>query len=75
VNQPKKTPEELGREGWRLSATTGGDDLRRVLEMCSETGFEVYLETVLPQDCGDCAACFNDGNTVITRVYTRRRPA
>ena len=67
----RKTREELEKEGWKLASTTSGEHLRRILEMYKETGLEVYLEEVSPEECGGCTTCYVAGNETITRVYTR----
>jgi hypothetical protein len=67
----KKTREELEREGWKELSLTGGQHLKRVLEMSQELGFEVYLEEVGPMDCAECTSCYEQANEKIYRVYTR----
>lgn len=62
---------KLEVEGWRLTATTSGEHLKRTLEMCNELGFEVYTEEVTPEECGGCTICYAEGNEKIFRVYTR----
>jgi hypothetical protein len=65
--------EERKREGWTQVSITGGQHLQRTLEMCEEMGFEVYLEEVNPEECGECTICYKLGDETIYRVYTRPR--
>ena len=63
--------EKMDREGWKLASTSSGADLKRILEMYEELGFDVYTEEVTPEECGGCTTCFVAGNETITRIYTR----
>ena len=65
--------EKMEREGWKLASTTSGTHLKRNLEMYEELGFEVYLEEVTPEECGECTICYVGGNETITRIYTKIR--
>lgn len=60
------------REGWELATISGGDHLRRVTEMYRETGFEVCVEEVRPEDCIGCTECFKASGGPVFRVYKRR---
>ena len=66
-----KNKQELEREGWTLASITGGDHLKRTLEMYQELGIETYLEQVKSEDCNDCTACYSAGNEIVYRIYTR----
>jgi hypothetical protein len=70
MNQVVKTKQELEREGWRVASITGGDHLKRTLEMYQELGIEVYLEEVKPEECAGCTECYRLGNETIYRIYT-----
>ena len=65
------TKTEPEKEGWQLASTTGGQHLRRILEMYQELGFETYLEEVSPEECGGCTECYQAGNETIYRIYTK----
>ena len=67
-----KTKQELETEGWKLASVTGGDHLKRILEMYQELEIEVYLEEVRPEEYGGCTECFTAGNEAIYRIYTKR---
>lgn len=68
-----KTKQELETAGWKLASVTGGDHLKRTLEMYQELGIEVYLEEVKPEECGGCAECFTAANESIYRIYTQTK--
>ena len=70
-----KTKQELEAEGWKVASVTGGDHLKRTLEMYQELGIEVYLEKVEPEGCGGCTECFTAGNEIIYTIYTKRYPS
>ena len=63
--------DRLESEGWKLASTTSEQDLRRILEMYHELGFDVYTEKVTPEECGESTACYVAGNEAIYRIYTR----
>ena len=63
--------EKMEREGWVLSTTTSGEQLRRILEMYRELAFEVRVEEVTPQECGGCTVCYAAGGEPLCRVYTK----
>ncbi|MCX6009799.1 MAG: hypothetical protein NTW48_07195 [Chloroflexi bacterium] len=67
-----KTRQELEAEGWKVASVTGGDHLKRTLEMYQELGIEVYPEEVKPEECENCTECFTAGNETIYRIYTKR---
>jgi len=67
-----KTRQELEAEGWKVASVTGGDHLKRTLEMYQELGIEVYPEEVKPEECGNCTECFTAGNETIYRIYAKR---
>ncbi len=67
-----KTKQQLEAEGWKAASVTGGDHLKRTLEMYQELEIEVYLEEVKPEECGSCTECFTAGNETIHRIYTKR---
>lgn len=73
MNKVVKTKEQLEREGWKATSVTGGDHLRRALEMYQELGIEVYLEEVKPEECGGCTECYKASNETIYRIYTRTK--
>jgi hypothetical protein len=57
-----------------LASVTGGDHLKRALEMYQELGIEIHLEKVNPEECGSCTKCFTAGNETIFRIYTKQNP-
>ena len=70
-----KSKQELEAEGWKLASVTGGDHLKKTLDMYQELGIEVYLEEVRPGECGGCTECFTTSNETIYRIYTKRCPS
>ena len=67
-----KTKQQLEAEGWKAASVTGGDHLKRTLEIYQELGIEVYLEEVKPEEYGGCTECFTAGSETIYRIYTKR---
>ena len=68
-----KTREELKKEGWQVASVTGGEHLKRTLEMYQELEFETYLEEVKPEECAGCTECYRAGNETIYRIYTKSK--
>lgn len=66
-----RSKAELEQEGWRPASTTGGQHLKRILEMYEELGVEVYLEEINPEECTECTECFKTDNESMYRIYTR----
>jgi multimeric flavodoxin WrbA len=64
------TKDELEKEGWKVASITGGEHLRRTLEMYEELGVETYLQEITPEECGGCTECYKAGET-IHRIYTK----
>ena len=54
-----------------MASVTGGDHLKKTLEMYHELEIEVYLEEVKAEECEGCTECFTAGNETIYRIYTR----
>jgi hypothetical protein len=69
--QISKGEQELENEGWTLASVSGGDHLKRTLEMYQELGFETYLVEVKPEECDGCTECYSAGNEIAYRIYTR----
>ena len=67
----KKSKHELESEGWTVASISGGDHLKRILEMYHELGFETYLEEVKPEECNTCTACFSTNGEIVYRIYTK----
>jgi len=65
------TRDELEKQGWRAATVTGGEHLRRALEMYREVGLETYLEEITPEECGGCTECYKSAGETIYRIYTR----
>ena len=65
--------DRIDMEGWKLSSTTSGNHLRRILEMYEELGIEVSLEKIAPEECGECTVCYTDSPEPIYRIYTRQK--
>lgn len=63
--------EKMEGEGWQLASTSSGADVKRIVEMYQELGFDVYTEEITPEQCGDCTICFVAGDETLTRIYTR----
>jgi len=68
-----KTKEQLEAEDWQLASVSGGEHLKRTLEMYQELGFEAYLEEVSADTCVQCAECFKAGNEKANKIYTRAK--
>ena len=66
-----KTRQQLEAEGWKMASATGGDHLKRMLEMYEELGIEVCIEEIKPEECGGCIECFTADNETIYRIYTK----
>ncbi|HEX75999.1 MAG TPA: hypothetical protein G4O12_05365 [Dehalococcoidia bacterium] len=60
-------------EGWRLASVSGGEHLRRTLDMYQKLGIEVFLEEVKPEECAGCTECYKLGNETIYRIRTRAK--
>jgi hypothetical protein len=71
MGEAAKTPQQLEAEGWQIASFSGGDHLKRTLEMYRELGVEVYLEEMKPEECAGCTRCFTDNNEAIYRIYTK----
>ena len=65
--------EELLGEGWKPTSISGGTHLQRTLDMYRELGFEVRLEEVSGEECGECTVCYQEAGETIYRIYTRPR--
>jgi multimeric flavodoxin WrbA len=63
--------EELQQKGWKQASITGGEHLKRILEIYEELGIEVYIEEISPEECGGCTECYKAANETIYRIYTR----
>ncbi len=63
--------DDLEKEGWRVGSVTGGQHLRRTLEMYEELGIETFVEEGKPEDCEGCTECFAAGEETIYRIYSR----
>lgn len=70
-----KTKQELEAEGWKPTSISGGNHLKRILEIYQELGIEVYLEEVKLEECGGCTECFTASNETVYRIYTKRCPS
>lgn len=66
----KKSLEE---EGWQLATTTGGDHLKRTLDMYEELNIETRVITLDKDTCGECTKCYTNGNETAYRVYIRSK--
>ena len=71
MNEVLKSRDILKKEGWREGSITGGEHLRRILEMYKELGIETYLEEISPEECGGCTECYRAANETIYKIYTR----
>ena len=67
------TKDELEKEGWKPASITGGQHLKRTLEMYQELGLETHLEEASPKECGGCTECYKSGDETIYRIYTRAK--
>jgi hypothetical protein len=72
MDKMSKTKQQLEAEGWKLASVTGGDHLKRTLEMYQELEIEVHLEEVKPEECKGCTDCFTATNETIYRIYTKQ---
>ena len=71
MNKVVKPKEQLENEGWKTASVSGGDHLKRALDMYHELGIEIYLEEVKPEECEGCTECYQASNETIYRIYTR----
>ena len=69
--EESKTRKQLEAEGWTQASITGGNHLKRTLQMYEELGIEVYLEEIEPSSCGQCTVCYEQGDEKMYRIYTR----
>ena len=68
-----KPKEQLENEGWKTASVSGGDHLKRAVDMYHELGIEIYLEEVKPEECEGCTECYKASNETICRIYTRTK--
>lgn len=61
----------LEDEGWQLASTTGGEHLKRTLDMYEELDIEARVITLDRDNCGECTKCFTSTNETVYRVYIR----
>ena len=73
MKKPVKAKEQLQTEGWHLASVTGGNHLKRILEMYQELGIEVYLEEAKSEECAECSDCYKAANEAIYTIYTRAK--
>ena len=73
MNKPVNTEENLEREGWRLASVTGGNHLKRIMEMYQDIEVEVHVEEVEPEECSGCVECYRLDNEIMYRVYSREK--
>lgn len=71
MGEQRKEEAELKRQGWQFASTTGGEHLKRTLEMYDELGIETYLIKLEPEKCGDCTKCYELGDEAIYMVYIK----
>ena len=65
--------EERLKRGWREASISGGSHLKRTVEMYEELGYEVHLEELSPEECGQCTECYREANETIYRIYVRAK--
>lgn len=64
--------EELKREGWTFRFIASGARLWEMVKAYEDTGFEVHLEPVRPEDLeGPCRQCIEAEPETVYAVYTR----
>jgi hypothetical protein len=71
IAKQAKTQKQLEADGWKIASVSGGDHLKRILEMYRGLRVEVYLDKVKPEECGYCTQCFTENNEALYRIYTR----
>jgi len=71
MNEQQQTETQLEKEGWKFATLTGGDHLKRTLEMYRELGIETSLLEVDPEKCGTCTQCFVTSGEKLYRVYIK----
>jgi multimeric flavodoxin WrbA len=65
--------KRIEKEGWKLASTTGGEHLKRTLEMYKELDIETRVIELDKDTCVECTKCYADGNNTAYRVYTRQK--
>ena len=66
--------EELRREGWTFRFTASGARLWEMVKAYEDTGFEVHLEPINPEDLeGTCRQCIEAEPDTVYAVYTKPR--
>ncbi|MCX6000542.1 MAG: hypothetical protein NTU41_13425 [Chloroflexi bacterium] len=65
--------DELESQGWKPATVTGGDHLRRTLELYHEAGFETHLLDATPVQYAECAECYRASGEKMYQVYTRMK--
>lgn len=63
--------EKLKKGGWTLSSISGGQHLERIMGMFKELNFEIELEELKPEECGECNLCYRETNETAYKIYTR----
>ena len=64
--------EELRREGWTYRFTASGARLWEMVKAYEDTGFEVHLEPIRPEELeGPCRQCVEAEPEQVYAVYTR----
>ena len=63
--------EQLKRDGWQFAAISGGEHLKRTLEMYNELGIKTSLIKVKPGNCNECTRCFTLGQEELYKIYIK----
>ena len=71
MSDNKDIKDNLEKPGWKLALVSGGDHLKRTLEMYRELGIEIYIEKVDPLTWSGCIQCYIEGNEELYKVYTK----
>jgi len=71
MSELSKQEKGLDREGWKLASTTGGEHLKRTLEMYKELGIKIKLLKIKPEYCIDCKICFTSSDEDLYKVYIK----
>ena len=61
MNEEKSSVKTLEREGWTRRFVAGEPRLSEAVEVYTQAGFEVYLQS-LPTEEGECETCSEEEN-------------
>jgi hypothetical protein len=66
-----KRQRELEAQGWTRQNLMDEPRLSELVEMYREIGFEVHLESLVPEEEDECTTCMQDEPERYKIIYTR----